>query len=416
MKILHVIPSLSPQLGGPTLVALNLVYALRQMGADVEIATTNYGLDVPTGQRIDYTFDLQRNLSVPIWALPYTPPVLKEFLFSTPLTRWLWQNLSYYDVIDTHYLFSYAPTCAAAIAQKKGIPYTIRTMGQLSPWALAQSHHKKQLYTRLIQRKQLDQAAAIHVTAKGEADDVRRFGIFRTPTVHLPLGVSVPEPIPHAKQSLKEHYGIPTDSAVLLFLSRLHPKKRPELLLQSIAKLKARGHQCHAVVAGTGEADYTAELKEFVASAGISQQVTFAGFVQGDQKDLLLQGSDLFVLPSYSENFGIAVAEALAAALPVVISPGIQIAPEIAAADAGCVVPDQLPLLVDKIASLLRSPARRKTMGERGQRFAQERYSWQAITIELFRVYRKLVNGSPLNQKLMPTETQLESSHQPLIK
>ena len=399
MKILHVIPSLSPQLGGPTLVALNLVYALRKIGIDAEIATTNYGLDVPTGRRINYTFESSQNLNVPVWFSPYTPPVLKEFLFSKPLTDWLWQHLTDYDLIDNHYLFSYAPTCAAAIAQMKGIPYTIRTMGQLSSWALAQSHRKKQLYTALIQRKQLDQAAAIHVTAEGEADDVRGFGILRTPTVNLPLGVSIPTPIPDAKQSLREFYSIPEESFVLLFLSRLHHKKRPELLLQAIAKLKAQGHQCHAVVAGVGEADYVTELKELVDSTGISQQVTFAGFVQGSHKDLLLQGSDLFVLPSYSENFGIAVAEALAAGLPVVISPGVQIAPEIAAAQAGCVVSNKLPLLVNEIASLLRSPARRKAMGEQGQRFAKERYSWESIALELSQTYQKISSGLPLIRK-----------------
>ena len=399
MKILHVIPSVSPQLGGPTLVALNLVYALREIGVDAEIVATSYGLDVPTGERINYTFDPHQDLSVPVWFLPYTPPALKEFLFSKPLTSWLWQHLNDYDLIDNHYLFSYAPTCAAAIAQIKGVPYTIRTMGQLSSWALAQSHRKKQLYTALIQRKQLNQAAAIHVTAEGEADDVRRFGVLRTPTVNLPLGVSVPKLIPSAKQTLKEFYSIPKESFVLLFLSRLHRKKRPELLLQAIARLKAQGHQCHAVVAGVGEADYVTKLKELVDSTGISQQVTFAGFVQGSHKDLLLQGSDLFVLPSHSENFGIAVAEALAAGLPVVISPGVQIAPEIAAAQAGCVVPNQLPLLVDEIAFLLRAPARCKAIGEQGRRFAKERYSWQSIAIELSQVYQKISDGIPLTFK-----------------
>ena len=178
---------------------------------------------MPTGQRVNYVFDSVRNQSVPVWFLPYTPPVMKEFLFSKALTRWLWQHLPDYDVVDNHYLFSYAPTCAAAIAHHHRIPYTSRTMGQLSPWALAQSHRKKQLYAGLIQRRQLNQAAAIHVTAAGESSDVRRFGI-KTPIIHLPLGVTSPAPNTNAQQQLRQRYALPEDSKVLLFLSRLHYK------------------------------------------------------------------------------------------------------------------------------------------------------------------------------------------------
>ena len=153
LKILHVIPSLSPALGGPTQVALKIVKAVRTQGIDAEIVTTNHDvvgrLDVPLKTLTVYE-------GVPVWFLPVTS-TLKEYIFSTSLTKWLWQHIRNYDLLDNHYLFSYAPTCAAAIARWQNIPYTIRTQGQLTPWALNQSPLKKQLYTSAIERHNLNQ-------------------------------------------------------------------------------------------------------------------------------------------------------------------------------------------------------------------------------------------------------------------
>ncbi|MHC5720797.1 MAG: glycosyltransferase, partial [Nostoc sp.] len=115
-----------------------------------------------------------------------------------------------YDLVATHYLFSYAPTCAAAIARWNRIPYIVRSIGQLSPWALAQSRRKKQVYSCLIERHNLNHAAAIHCTSSGEAKDVRNFKV-NTPLFTLPLGVNPPDSLPDAKQKLRHVYGISTE-------------------------------------------------------------------------------------------------------------------------------------------------------------------------------------------------------------
>ena len=399
MKILHIIPSLSPTLGGPTQVALNLVSALRECGNDAEILTTNDDgfrlLDVPLNQRVDYSFDSNSNASVPVWFLPRFSPPLKEFIFSSALACWMWKHLHNYDILDNHYLFSFAPSCAAKIAQQKGIPYTVRTMGQLSPWALAQSRLKKQIYTSLIERYNLKYAAAIHCTSVTEAEDVRKFGI-QNPTITLPLGVNPPITIPDASAELHQQYNIPADVPIVLFLSRLHYKKRPELLLQSLNQLSVRGYDFHVILAGSGDSDYLDKLKSLTISLGIAHRVSFPGFVAGREKDLLLQGSDLFVLPSFSENFGIAVAEALVAGLPVVITPDIQIAPEIADAQAGLVVQGEVVPLAAAIAQLLTSPKLRYELSQNAKRLARARYSWKAIAQNLASAYTTIASGIPL--------------------
>ncbi|MBD2081314.1 glycosyltransferase [Leptolyngbya sp. FACHB-17] len=398
MKILHVIPSLSPSMGGPPQVAMNLVWALQQLGVDAEILTTNHDgateLDVPLTQRVNYQFR-EDGATVPVWFMPFKRPALKEFLFSPAATRWLWQNAQNYDVLDNHYLFCYAPTCAAAIARWHRVPYTVRTMGQLTPWALSQRLVKKQVYAALIERRNLDRAAAIHCTAPSEVEDVRNFGV-DTPTLTLPLGVSPLIEIEDARSLIHEKYQISDATPIVLFLSRLHPKKRPELLLQSLHHLASQGLSFHAILAGDGDPAYVKKLHTIAQSLNLSDRITFPGLVLGKLKDCLLQGADLFVLPSFSENFGIAVAEALNARLPVVITPGIQIAPEIEAADAGLVVEETVESLALAIEQLLMKPYLREKLGKNGQHLAQSRYSWQAIAQQLIPAYRAIAARQPL--------------------
>jgi glycosyltransferase involved in cell wall biosynthesis len=391
VKILHVIPSVSPTLGGPTEVVLNLVKALRECGVDTEIATTNDNgpdqlvLDVPLNQRVEYQ-------QVPIWFLPRYSHRMKEFIFSAALTSWLWQHIKEYDLLDIHYLFSYASTCAGTIARRQGTLYTVRAMGQLEPWALAQSRLKKQIYTLLIERHNLNRAAAIHCTSASEAEDVRNFGI-KTPTITLPLGVNQPIYLPEAKQKLHYLYGIPIETPVVLFLSRLHYKKRPDLLVRSLNQLAALNHNFHLILAGAGEPDYVDDLKNLIANCGLTSQTSFAGFVTGEDKQLLLQGSDIFVLPSFSENFGIAVAEAMAVGLPVVVTPGVQIAPEIAQVKAGLVVKGEEDAIANAMAQLLKSAPLRQQLGENGQRLVNSRYSWSAIAQTLTTAYQSILGS-----------------------
>ncbi len=397
MKVLHVIPSVSPSLGGPTEVVLNLVKALRESGVDTEIATTNDNgseqlvLDVPLNQRVEFQ-------QVPVYFLPRYSHRMKEFIFSEALTRWLWQHIKDYDLLDIHYLFSYGSSCAGTIARWQGIPYTVRTMGQLEPWALAQSRLKKQIYTLLIERHNLNRAAAIHCTSASEAADVRNFGI-KTPTITLPLGVNQPIYLPEAKKKLHYVYGIPTEIPAVLFLSRLHYKKRPDLLVRSLKQLAAQNYNFHLILAGTGEPDYIDYLKNLITSLGLTSQTSFAGFVTGEDKQLLLQGSDIFVLPSFSENFGIAVAEAMAAGLPVVITPGVQIAPEISEAKAGLIVEGEEDTIANAVAQLLKSPQLRQQLGENGQRLANNRYSWSAIAQNLSNVYQSILEQKSIHNK-----------------
>lgn len=404
MKVLHVIPSIGPKRGGPSEGVLAMVKALQECGVDTEIATINDNgsdlLDVPLNQRIEYE-------GVPVWFFPKFSPKIKRFtfsvgadkgfIFSPDLTQWLWQRVKDYDLIETHYIFSYASTCAGMFARWQGVPYAVRTIGQLAPWALAQSRLKKQVYTLLIERHNLNRAAVIHCTSASEAEDVRNFGI-KTPTITVPLGVNQPIYLPDTKKKLHYVYGIPSEIPVVLFLSRLHYKKRPDLLVRSLNQLATQNDNFHLILAGAGEPDYIDYLKNLIASLGLTSQTSFAGFVTGEDKQLLFQGSDIFVLPSFSENFGIAVAEAMAVGLPVIVTPGVQIAPEIALSKAGLVVEGEEDTLANAIAQLLKSPKLRQQLGENGQRLVNSRYSWSAIAQNLSTVYQSIIEQKSIHK------------------
>ncbi|AFY72512.1 glycosyltransferase [Synechococcus sp. PCC 7502] len=386
MKVLHIIPSISPKLGGPTQVVLNLVMALREEGIDVEIATTNDDgdrlLDVPLWQRVEYQ-------GLPVWFFPRFAQI-KDFLPSFSFTRWLWRNIRNYDILDNHYLFSYLPSCAAIIAQWQRVPYTTRTMGQLAPWALAQSKLRKQIYTYLIERRNLDQAAAIHCTSIGEKEDVINFGL-KPPKIVLPLGVIPPQIIPNAQQELRNKYGLSPNIPIILFLSRLHYKKRPDLLIESLTELSKHHQDFYLLMAGSGEEKYVQSLLNLVTSLHLEDKVVFVGFVSGYAKDLLLQGADLFVLPTYSENFGIALAEAMVSGLPIITTSGAQIADEITFAEAGLIIDGDINSLAQAIADLLNNPQLRLKMGENGRKYALEKYSWTTIAKQLARAYQGII-------------------------
>ena len=224
-----------------------------------------------------------------------------------------------------------------------------------------------------------------------EANDATNFGV-HSPKFVLPLGVDPPEMITNAPTRLRQRYHLSKDALIFLFLSRLHEKKRPDFLLEVFANLELGDRDFHLLVAGTGNPSYCYSLQEKVNSLGIADKVTFTGFVTGFDKNLLLQGADIFALPSYSENFGIAVVEALASGLPVVITPDVQIAPQIEAAGAGLVVPGELQSWCAAITKLVAATNLRVKFAEQGKYLAQTCYSWPSISQKLASHYEDIVS------------------------
>lgn len=392
MKILHIIPSISPLRGGPSQAVLEMVWALRQQGVEAAIATTNddgeHQLDVPLNRLVDYPIDAQDpHKTVPVRFFPRFSPninAVREFSISSALTAWLWQNIAKYDCLHIHAIFSYASTMAMTIARSRHIPYVIRPLGQLCHWSLQQSQRKKHYYLQLIERENLQQAQAIHFTALQEQQEAATLGL-NTPSFILPHGLNMPQPVTEPKAQLQEWLGLPTNQPILLFFSRLHPKKGIEALISGLGRLTEQPFQL--VIAGQGEAAYEQQIQQQLAVNNLSDRSHLVGFVTGERKQILLQGSDLFALPSHSENFGIAVLEAMAAGLPSLITPDVGLAPIVAQHGLGWVVDQDPAAIAGALSGFFQQPESAKAMGRRATAIARSQFTWAQVAQQLIDQY-----------------------------
>ena len=379
--------------GGPSQAVLEMVSSLCQLGVDAEIATTNddglHLLNVPLNQFFIYQGVYTRFFS------RFSPNItaIREFAFSASFTRWLWFNIHNYDLVHIHAIFSYVPTVAMAIARIKKVPYIIRPLGQLCTWSLQQSAVRKQLYLKLIEKSNLDRSSFVHFTScqeQNEASDLKLIA----QSVVIPHGLSVKPMIAYPRQQLRKKLNCPKDDPIIVFLSRLHPKKGLETLIAALGKLQS--YSFTFAIAGSGDQQYEAAIRTLISTQGLTNRTRFLGFVTGEQKDLLLQGSDLFVLTSHSENFGIVVLEAMAAGLPVLLTPGVALSADVQRHCTGKVTPLDVDSISQAIAQYLNHPDVAKSDGDRARQFVLDNYTWDKVAANLIEVYQAILQQAPL--------------------
>jgi glycosyltransferase involved in cell wall biosynthesis len=392
MRVLHIIPSVGSVRGGPSLAALAMVKALQSLGIEAEIATTNDNgtglLNVSLQECIKYE-------QVPVWFFSrFSPNIhfIREYAFSSHLTTWLWHNIYNYDLLHIHAIFSYPSTIAMAIARLKKVPYIVQPHGLLCEWSLQQKSLKKQIYLKLIEKANLNSSQALHFTTRQEQKEVSLLGL-KAPSFILPLGISPSIPIENASDHLRQLLNIPTNEPVILFLSRLHPKKGLDYLIPALSKLH---HPFTFILAGSGNPEYEEQIKSLIDSAGLFDRTRLVGFVEGEFKEALIQGSDLFVLTSYSENFGIVVLEALVAGLPLLITTGVALAPIVKHYQVGFVTELDISAIACALNEFLTDIQTAKNMGERGRQLVFEKYTWEQIALRMQQIYTSI-----LQQKTM---------------
>lgn len=279
-------------------------------------------------------------------------------------------------LIHDHGLWLPANHSASAVARKLKIPLIVSTRGMLEPWALKYRAWKKRLAWTLYQRRDLATARVLHATAPQEAENLRRLGL-RHPIAVIPNGVELPifSVRPTRSQAPR----------VALFLSRIHPKKGLLALVDAWRVAGPAGWTM--IIAGPEEGGHRAVVEERIRRAGLESEFQFVGAVDGEEKTALYQRADLFILPSFTENFGVVVAEALAAGVPVITTKGTPwegLEPHRCGwwVDLGV---EPLATAIRVAASL--PDAERAAMGERGRRYA-EHFSWPQIAEQMLAVYR----------------------------
>lgn len=381
LKAISVIPTLSRAAGGPTFSVSALCEAASAAGVDHSLMTVQapatHQEHLPNPEKV-------HTVRVPGYHFPklrvsYAPT------FRTAL-RVYCQNRKV-DVIQSHGIWTQANHLAASEARNLGLPLVVSIHGMLEPWAWKYRAWKKRPAWWLWEHRNLRHAAVLRATARHEVESLRSFGL-RNPIAFVPNGVHVPSV---NRQALMKSSKSRTLNA--LFVSRIHPVKGLLNWIAAWALVRPSGWRM--IICGPDECGHTAQVRQAAAEAGLSAVFDFVGPAYDGEKEALYAGADLFVLPTFSENFGIAVAEALAAGVPVITTKG---APweELQTHKCGW----WTDIGVEPLAAALReatslSDRERFEMGQRGRRLVETKYSWAQIGRDMRAVYEWVCGVGP---------------------
>jgi len=280
----------------------------------------------------------------------------------------------------------------AVLAESRGIPRVISTRGMLEPWALRHKRLRKRVAWQLYQRRDLKLACCHHATAEAEARNLRQLGL-GVPVVDVSNGVDVPEERPWAGGSESKSAVRGGQRRIALFLGRIYPVKGLPMLIEAWARVRPDGWQLR--ITGPDEAGHQKQVERTVSAAGLGEVVSFTGPIGHQMKTSALFDADLFVLPSHSESFGLAVAEALAHGLPVLTTTG---APWSILPENGCGW--WVDATVDGIAEGLRhaTMADRETlraMGAKGRALVIANFGWKGVADLILSTYERVL-ASPM--------------------
>jgi glycosyltransferase involved in cell wall biosynthesis len=381
MRILHVVPTYIPayRYGGPIYSVHGLCKALVLLGHEVSVFTTNVDgandSDVPLGQPVDID-------GVKVWYFPSKR--LRRLYWAPPMKKALEKHIANIDILHLHSIFLWPTWAAARSARRIGKSYIIAPRGMLVKGLIERKNSlAKILWINLIERNNLEHAAAIHVTTGNEMQEVKKFRFTLPPVFVVPNGVDVEELRRQPLRIAPLIKNIIHNKPFLLFLGRINWKKGLDRLIPALTHLS----DIPLVIAGNDEENYKPEVEALAVSLGVSDRITFIGPVYGDDKAALLQNASLLVLPSYSENFGNVVLEAMAVGCPVVVTPEVGIADLVQTSGAGLVVNGDPETLGKGLQHMVSNPQELKEMGERGRQAVEEHFQWILVGGQMVEIY-----------------------------
>lgn len=382
MRVLHVTPTYAPawRYGGPIRSVHGLCKALAGLGVEVQVFTTNVDgpgrLDVPVGRPVALD-------SVQVRYFDSAWP--RRLYFSPSMAAALRAELRHFDLVHLHSVFLWPTWCAARNARAQRVPYIVSPRGMLvRELVQRKSTLAKKAWIALIERRNLEHAAAVHATSGVEADEIARFG-FRLRRVAV-----VPNAVEPAEGEAAACAGsgpelAPDASPFVLFLGRISWKKGLDRLLAAFAGVPG----ARLLIAGNDDEGYVAKLRARAAELGLLERVSFAGPVDGPAKARLYRHAALLVLPSYSENFGNVVLEAMAEGCPVVVTREVGAAAVVERSGAGLVVAGEPAALAGALNALLLDPLRRAAMGRAGRACVFAEYTWPRVASLMLDCYEQ---------------------------
>jgi glycosyltransferase involved in cell wall biosynthesis len=387
MNIAFVLPYLAERFGGPVTVVKNVGGALASAGHNV-----SYWGTADNSDREEVASMAGAHIYDVVWP--------RSWYRSTGLVRGLSAGIGSVDILHISGFWLHPTYAASRIARTNGIPYIVSLDGCLEPWAMRSSPlkwWKKRIYLDLVGKSIMQGAACIHAKSAQESEHFCQAG-YRRPVTIIPNGVDTDEFTSGDRSEAEAYWPNLRDRLVVLFMSRLSPEKGLDLLIPAWADVV----KCPAykdavlVIAGPDDRGYRTVVERLIDRFNISSGTCMTGMVRGQKKLALLRRANVFVLPSYSENFGIVVAEALSCGTPVITTTATpwQQLQEI---DAGRWVPPEQGEVGQALRELLNmSDSQRKAMGHRGMTLIKQNYTWDRVVPKFLTVYNCILSGKPI--------------------
>lgn len=371
--------------GGPSRALLAMERALSAKGVNVTTLATD---DDGPGRRLGSEPWLPQTLGV---TRVYCRKWFDSYKIAPGVLPWLWRHVRAFDVVHIHALFSFPSVAAALIARWRGVPYIVRPLGTLNVYGMTQRRPMlKRLSFAALEGPALRAAAAVHFTSAAEWKEAELLGVpIRGVVASLSIEAEVPGNVDEFLRLHPECRG----RRILLYLSRIDPKKNLEGLIEALVDVRKRFKEVILLIAGDGPPAYLRRLKTLGKTSGLEAELVWLGHVDGFHKALLFAAAEVFVLPSYSENFGIAVAEAMAAGLPCVLGEGVAIAEQAQKSGAATVIDPSPKAIALALNDLLGDDAQRLAMGVRARDLAQREFSTQSMTDNLLALYERVATN-----------------------
>lgn len=379
MRVLQVVASLHPRFGGPSTAAVAMSSALAARGLEVTLVTTDRG-----GRFEPPATSLQ---GVKLETFPQGFP--SAWGRSTALAGAVSSLVRTHDVAHIHSLYLHHTWVTSRAACRVGTPYVVRPHGTLNAYHRASSQAKKVVYDWAIERRTLRKAAAVHFTSEAEHEQAIKAG-YRLRGVVIPLGVALPQADAEYTRFLE---GLVADRLLFTVYGRLTEKKRIPLAIEAFARLGCE--EAVLLLAGPDDEGLAGQLLALAEALGAGDRVRYLGHLSRPAGAALLGLSDLAMLPSKDENFGLSVAEALWAGTPVAISEHVALAPQVQASGAGFVLRSDKPTLqalTDAMRAVVGDPEAARVMGVQGAAMARSQFSWGRVAAMLDDLYREIAS------------------------